>query len=318
LLVSNTSAFQTGMSFLSVNGVQFDDPASDLSMAQYAKQTGGKWIAIVTDWFQDNINSTSIAPSRQTSNGGIIHAIKQAKRLGLKVMLKPHVDLSMDPGHWRGQIGTYFTNKEWDLWFLSYSIFIMHFVKIALNQRVDQLAVGTELTMTQGQVARWTALIQGIRLAVTGTPITLIYACNWASTPLFVPAWSGTLLDAIGVDGYFPIDDATGGWPHWTPLLADIATTYNKSIIFTEFGYCSMDDANIAPYNCTIEPLNLQEQANDYSYVYGNLSTQSWFQGTFPWAWGTDPKAGGPMDNGYTPQGKPLTLAVLSSYYAKL
>jgi hypothetical protein len=219
-LVVNSFAFQTGMSFLSVNSVQFDDPASDLSMAQYAKQTGGKWIALVTDWFQDNINSTSIAPGRQTTNMGIVHAIKQAKRLGLKVMLKPHVDLSKDAGHWRGQIGTYFSNKDWDLWFLSYSFFIMHFVKIALNQRVDQLAVGTELTMTQGQVARWTALIQGIRLATTGTPIELIYACNWASTPQFVPAWSGTLLDAIGVDGYFPIDQVCACLPAYSRQCA--------------------------------------------------------------------------------------------------
>jgi len=306
------------MSFLCVNGVQFDSASSDLSMGHYSKATGGKWIAIVTDWFQDNINSTTIMPNKQTTNMAIVHAINHAKRLGLKVMLKPHVDLSADPGHWRGQIGTYFSARDWDAWFLSYSFFIMHFVQIAFNHGVDQLAVGTELTATEGQTARWTALIQGIRLATKGTPLQLIYACNWAATPQFVPAWSGSLLDAIGVDGYFPIDQMTGGWSHWMPLLADIATTHNKSIVFTEFGYCSMDDADVAPYNCTQAPLNLQEQADLYEYVYGNLTTESWFQGTFPWAWGTDPKSGGTMDPGYTPQGKPLTLAVLSSYYAKL
>jgi len=287
-------------------------------MAQYSKQTSGKWIAIVTDWFQDNINSTTITPNRQTSQMAIVHAIKQAKKLGLRVMLKPHVDLSNDPGHWRGEIGTYFTTKDWDQWFLSYSFFIMHFVKIALMQRVDQLAVGTELSATEGQVARWTALIQGIRLATTGTSIQLIYACNWGSSPQFVPAWSGTLLDNIGVDAYFPIDQATGGWSHWTPILANISATYKKSIVFTEFGYCSMDDANVAPWNCTQGALNLDEQADDYSYVFGNLTTESWFQGTFPWTWVTDPKSGGLMDGGYSPQGKPKTLAVLSSYYSKL
>ncbi len=49
----------------------------------------------------------------------VTHAIAQAHALGLKVMLKPHVDVLYEDA-WRGEIGESFSEAQWQKWFASY------------------------------------------------------------------------------------------------------------------------------------------------------------------------------------------------------
>ena len=85
-------------------------------------------------------------------------AIDHAHRLGLKVMLKPQVDLSGDSSqYWRGSIGeqcspmpdaAYVGHWDrircagwWDRWFHSYGRMIRHYARLAARFDVEQLSV---------------------------------------------------------------------------------------------------------------------------------------------------------------------------------
>jgi len=93
--------------------------------------TGVEWTSLVAWQMADNINSTTIYPSSQSgitpSDDALIHAIKKAHSLGLKVMLYPHLELANDPSHWFGEIGKNFGSDQWDEWFDSYTQFISHY-----------------------------------------------------------------------------------------------------------------------------------------------------------------------------------------------
>ena len=82
-------------------------------------------------------------------------ALSQAKALGFKVMLKPHVDLLRNEhpvgDYWRGDIGgcpagsTPFTSSQWEAWFKSYSKFFLSYARLAEAEGVDMMSVNCEL-----------------------------------------------------------------------------------------------------------------------------------------------------------------------------
>lgn len=66
------------------------------------KATGANWVSIYAIVYQQNILSTAISAPEAASDANLVYTIQEAHRLGLKAMVKPHVDLSDDPNHWRG------------------------------------------------------------------------------------------------------------------------------------------------------------------------------------------------------------------------
>src|SRR3989338_10218971 len=65
---------------------------------------GVESVSILTTWYQDTANSINITASSQKtpSDSGIENIIAKAKALGMRAVLKPHVDL-LD-NSWRGNI----------------------------------------------------------------------------------------------------------------------------------------------------------------------------------------------------------------------
>lgn len=96
---------QRGMSYSSWLSGEYDGLASDRSLANLAA-TGAEWVALIVTLYQNDINSTTITahPTKTATDADLVHAIQTAHALGLKVMLKPHVDLSSDPGQWPRQM----------------------------------------------------------------------------------------------------------------------------------------------------------------------------------------------------------------------
>eukprot|EP00026_Physarum_polycephalum_P007613 Phypoly_transcript_07677.p1 GENE.Phypoly_transcript_07677~~Phypoly_transcript_07677.p1 ORF type:complete len:491 (+),score=53.79 Phypoly_transcript_07677:108-1580(+) len=294
----------------------YSSPFSDISVKELA-QTHNSWVSIVWTWYQDTMNSTEIAPETNISpsEADIAHFVQTAKSLGLKVAFKPHVDLSNDPAHWRGEIGTYFDQDQWNTWFASYQSFIYYVASVAAKLDADLLIVGTELSVTESQVDLWRATIQGIR-KIFGGP--LVYGANWS--PFNVTWWDA--LDFIGIDAYFPLSQdvnppvktLVSGWDGPMAIVSKVAKQYNKTVIFTEIGYQSRANAATAPYGVN-GPLNLLAQSNCYQAFFMAVYSQPWFQGVFWWAWGTDPNEGGQCDSEYTPHNKPAE-AILQKYYS--
>src|SRR5690349_6337368 len=103
--------------------------------------------------------STDIVPwaghgGRTVSDGALSHAINTAHRLGLRVMLKPHVDLKVATSH------TDLANLAL-AWYDSYRTFITHYAALAKTYNVELFCVGTELDGTvPGHEADWAGIVQ--------------------------------------------------------------------------------------------------------------------------------------------------------------
>lgn len=307
---------QKGISYASWWPGQYSHPDADLALTNLAA-TGTDWISLIVTQYQETISSTVISSTAATpTDADLVHVITLAHSLGLKVMLKPHVDLGDDPGHWRGQIGQSFAQTQWSVWFASYQNFINHYAQLAQTYNVEQFCVGTELSATQDQAVRWRTVITDVRSHYTGT---LTYAANWDNAVL---TWWDA-VDLIGVDAYYPlthkcdptIAELEAGWEPYVTALATLSSTWGKPIIFAEMGYRSQDCNNQHPWDWQVNgTVDLQEQADAYQAAFESVYDQSWFTGVFWWVWDTDPFAGGPCDDGYTPHNKPAE-DVLRSWY---
>jgi hypothetical protein len=322
----------------------YSDIGSDRSLEALAG-TGTNWVSLIVTWYQNDYSDTSIfALMRKTpSDDSVVHAIRTIHSLGMKVMLKPHVDLANDVhGEWRGNIEP----KDTQQWFTSYRSFILHYVQLAQAERVEQFSVGTELvsmtlpTMTQ----YWTDIIAAVRESYNGT---LVYSAN--SPPAAhqqLPEWKNIRfwdkLDYVGIDAYFPLTAEKD--PPLTELiqaykqyLDDVESwqkTVNKPILFTEIGWWSVAGTNTVPWLFNVycgpdmsgyDPSKCRpdqsEQANLYEATLETFWGRPWFQGIFWWAWFPFYTLygwgeGGPSDTSYSPHNK-LAEKVLRSWYAK-
>jgi hypothetical protein len=314
-----TFQFQKGMTYATWNADALGRAASDASLHQLA-DTNTEWVAFVPTWYQAHYNSTEIGPAAKTpTDESLIHAIQQAHDLGLKVMLKPHVDLSDDAGiSWRGEIE--FPNAEgWEAWFQSYESFILHYAQLARDQGVDLLCVGTELTSSVWHEASWRAVVAKVRSVYEG-PLT--YAANWNEEYQLVKFWDA--LDYAGLDPYFPLSEQDRPMLEeikagWQPHLAEIERwqqQIRKPVIFTELGYKSIQGAARRPWEDAIGPADVELQRDCYQAALETFWDRPWFSGVYWWHWGTHEKMGGPEHQGFTPQNKPAQ-AVVTEWFRK-
>ncbi len=297
---------QKGISYASFVSGPFTQPDADLSLGDLAG-AGANWVSLVVTGYQSAVTSTTIVSSTAIpSDSDLVHAISRAHSLGLKVMLKPHVDLANDPAHWRGQI-SFTSEADWAAWFTSYTSFMEHYADLARANGVEQFSVGTELMGTTSRSREWRAVVAAVRSRYSGP---LVYAADWAFEAMTIDWWDA--VDYIGVDAYWPltgkndptVPELVAAWEPHVADLAGLASRWGKSIIFTEIGYQSRLGANNNPAGGP-GSLDLQEQANAYQAVFESAYGQPWLAGIYWWFWGVDPFEGGPCDTGFTPHNKP-------------
>jgi len=298
-----------GISYASWYPGEYRSRDADLALGKLAA-TGARDVAIIVTQYQPTISSLTIAPTSSTpTDEDVTHAIRMAHGLGLRVMLKPHLDLSADPSHWRGDIGTGFDESQWNAWFASYENFIMHYVELAKEEHVERFCVGTELVGTRARASQWRSLIAKVRTGYSGD---LLYAANFEPHPSDISWWDA--LDFIGIDAYYPLtekDDPTtaelaAAWPPIIGRLTSLAATWHKPIVFTEIGYRSVNGANRHPWDWTAGGTwDLTEQADCYETAFRAVWNQPWFGGMYWWSWDTSALQGGPCATDYTPANKP-------------
>jgi hypothetical protein len=313
--------FQKGLNYTAWAREQLSTPESDHSLKKLAA-TGANWVAIVVFGYQQTYTSNTVTrdPSRTPADEELVHAIATAHDLGLKVMLKPHVDLRDDRDHWRGNIGEAFTSEaQWRAWFESYSAFINHYAKLAQTHSVDQFCVGTELVGTSHREADWRKVVAGVRERFAG-PIT--YAGNHGTEDVGIAWWDA--VDFIGIDAYYVLTDKTdptldelkAAWVDmgYVETMAGLAEKYDRPVLITEIGYRSADGTIKTPWDWDDLPLDLQEQADAYQAAMDVMWGQPWLAGIYWWNWEVNPQKGGLEDKGYSPHGKPAE-DVLRVYY---
>src|SRR5687768_1755296 len=295
------------------------------------KATGGNAIAFAPRWFMDVPTSNTIAPDPNLgspSDESLISAINEARRQGLRVMLRPYLDVK--DGSWRADI----TPSNPGAWFASYTAFINHYLDIAKAHGVTEFTVGVELiNMTDPKYApNWTAIIANARARYSGL---LTYSANWGKPPRIeytqITWWDK--LDYIGISAYFPLHegdsptkeqmvagwstytDHWGGTYKWIDEIKAVRDRYNKDVVFTEIGFGSYVNSPARwdqPQKTNVLDLDVQARAVDATIQA--WSTIPWFRGIYWWHWEPYVGGGGPTDTSDTLNNRPA-VQVLARWY---
>eukprot|EP01016_Furgasonia_blochmanni_P020072 TRINITY_DN2237_c0_g2_i1.p1 TRINITY_DN2237_c0_g2~~TRINITY_DN2237_c0_g2_i1.p1 ORF type:complete len:408 (-),score=62.56 TRINITY_DN2237_c0_g2_i1:167-1390(-) len=324
-----------GMTFVSGKycpNVTFGSPSAVNSLEQM-RRDGVNWVAIVVTWYMTYLNSTDIQPLYEPlystyytflteKDEDLEYIINVAHDKGMKVMLKPHIDITSesDPGIWRGDIGRAFkTDKQWAAWFQSYTQFIVKYAEMAQRLNVEMFSTSCELINASPREKEWRKVVAAVRDVYAGK---LVDSANWGwlngrGEDVDKRWWDA--VDIIGIDAYYPIvpdnasatlDDYMSAWELYFPRFVNLTKTFNRPLIFSEIGYCSgVCKRNYKP-NATEQTM----QARHYQAVLEVFQDQDYFEGMFWWAWNSDFAFGGDNDNCISPQWKQAE-DVLRKYY---
>jgi hypothetical protein len=285
-------------------------PSNDQLKALAA--TGASWVALTpTLYVRDRRDSVVAATTSTPSDESLRAAIRAARALGLKVMLKPHVDVLS------GGARAWIEPKDAARWFATYRVYLLGYARLAREEGCSMFVVGTELALleTPNHWGAWRRLIAEVRAEYPG-PLT--YAANWHSAEL-VGFWRD--LDYIGIDAYYPV---IGGKNRtllrlgWMPIVSGVhalSAAFGRPVIFTEFGLASQKGANIRPWDYSdFGALDLGVQDAYVRTFLDAFVSKSWVAGFLNWAWDENP--GGPSDKSMSLRGKPAMEAFTGLFRA--
>ncbi len=310
--------FQKGVGYVTWSQKGYMSPSSDESMTKLS-ELGGNWVSILITWYQTTPWSGDIHKTDKTpSDESVVHAIKKAHELGLKVMLKLHLDLlDKSDGSWRGEIGATDV-KEWKDWFEKYEDFINYYAKIANKEGAEMICVGTELSTSAGVKGYlWRDLIKHIRKRYKGA---LTYAAHWDR---YADLRFWDLLDYVGINAYFPLsedmaptyEELKTNWTRWVEEIEEFYAVIGKPIIFPEIGCSSADGAAIRPWeHVPRTEVNLKLQEDYYRALLDIFWDKEWFYGLYWWYWGTNTNMGGDYNRGFSPQNKPAEKVIKEGF----
>ncbi len=297
--------FQKGVVYTSWSTSELSGPTSDASL-EYLSRLGVKHVALMVVWYQPDIEAKEMVfdEKKTVSDEAIIHAVNVCHKLGMKVRLKPHVDVQNEEAR-QNIIAS-------EVWFDAYKKYIVRYAELAQKCNIELFSVGTELANTSIEQwhARWSDIIRAVRAAYKGP---LAYDSNWDEFQT-VSFWKE--VDYIGMDAYFPITNSNDptkeqlieGWKSRADEIEGWMKSANLSdmpVIFTEIGYDAVDGSNTQPWRILPTLANAkedqQEQADCLDSMMIVLSTRGWFKGFYWWNYFPRPDLG-PM--GYTLRGK--------------
>jgi hypothetical protein len=294
---------------------------SNYDVCNELNELGANWFAICPFGIMKTRSTDFVYNSALNYYGdkgeGLIEQIRNAKKVGLKICIKPHLYMRGE-----GWLGEYDPGKsKWPVWEGNYRAYLLFLAELGQREKVDLILLGTECKTSVNQRPQfWNNLIDSVRAVYSGE---LSYAANWDNYQT-VPFWEK--LDFISIDAYFPlskkktptVDEIEKAWMPINQKLADFSASKNKKIIFTEYGYRSTDNAAgqqwLIESRSKMELVNLEAQEHAYQGFYNSVWGQDWFAGGFIWKWYQVSNAGGLLDADYTPQNKPVISIIRKIY----
>lgn len=288
-------------------------------------EVGASWIAVVPYAFTRRGTPTvryAVAGWQWWGERpeGACETIRLAHAAGLRVMLKPQLYV---PGSWTGDLA-FNNDQDWQQWEEQYARYILDMARIADSLGVELFCIGTEFrTAIALRPAFWSALIAQVRQTYRG-PLT--YSANWDDWEA-VPFWQH--LDYIGLSAYFPLVEADTpqveqiktAWKPHVQRLRDFSQRWQKPVLFTEFGYLSVNGAGGRTWelekNIQRLPVNELAQANCLEALLATFQIEPWWAGGFLWKWFPHMRGHeGYPERDYTPQGK-LAEQTLRQWYRR-
>lgn len=277
-------------------------------------EVGATWIGIAFAALQERAQSTEIpfedAPT--VTDDEVRWAIRQAKAQGLKVCLKPVVNVA--DGTWRAFIG--FFDKEvpgepsWREWFASYETFIVHYARIAEAEGCEMLCIGCEMVQTDSREAEWRALIASVRDVYSGL---VTYNCDKYQEG-HVTWWDA--VDIVSSSGYYPM----GSWEAQLDRIEKVVEASGKPFFFMEAGCPSRDTSPAKPNDwALVGKPSESAQADYYRDMFEACGRRDWVQGFMLWDWPARlyDRADAAANDDYCPYGKEAASVIRAEYEAR-
>ncbi|MDO8107267.1 1,4-beta-xylanase [Isoptericola sp. b441] len=270
------------------------------------------WVVLAYAALQDTAQSTQIhwqdAPA--LTDDDVRSAVAQARSLGLKVCLKPTVNVA--DGTWRAHIGFFDRDvpgePTWDEWFDSYDRYILHHARLAEELGAEMFAIGCELVRADAQEGRWRRLAARVREAYSG-PIT--YNCDKYQEDRLT-WWDA--VDVISSSGYYP----TGTWDQNLARIRAVAEQHAQEFVFLEAGCPSRDTSPQRPNDWSLPGTpDEQAQADYLEEMFTALAREPWVRGVALWDWPPElyPPSQAATNGDYCVYGK-VGAAVVARHFA--
>ncbi len=268
---------------------------------------GVRQVAIVPTWYMDDASDPTVAPDpdRSPSDASVSALISAAHAQGMRVLLKPHVDV--EDGTFRGEIAP----SDPATWWTTYEGMTDHYATLAQRSGAEAMTVGVELKSMSPDTAAFEQVIAGVRERFHGV---LTYAANWDEVDN-VGFWGD--LDAVGVDAYYPLATAPGASVAdlvraWQPIvghLVGLAASLGKPLVLTELGYATRPDAAVDPSGAgksdAADDLDAQSTAYEAAlraWQHSGVDSIYW------WDWPADPNEA--LGDPYTPRNRPAAQMI--------
>ena len=306
-----------------INGLSFvasNNPIS-IEAIEPVLNINANWVAVMPFGFLKSEHDTEIIYNSKRqwwgeTKVGAAKTIQAFQNQKIKVMLKPQIWIPN--GGFTGNI-IMNSDADWRILEKNYERFILDYAQLAADNNVAIFCIGTELhNFVLMRTSYWKLLIVKIKDIFKGK---ITYAENWDTFDK-VPFLAA--LDYIGIDAYFPLSSEKSPSLKtlinaWNPIKKRIkllSNSYNKPILFTEFGYQSKDFATDKPWDHSAnQKVNLELQAVGLQSFFMQFWNEKWCSGGFLWKWydGHD-AAGGLSNTDYTVQNKPAQELVSNRF----
>lgn len=297
-----------GYALLPAEGKAIDADETLGQMAAMAR-AGARWVVLRIELVQPLGNSSELPPAADEAEriNALRRAIQAAREANLSVMLRPMV--RCEDGTHRERISP----PQVEAWMASYQRALRPYARMAEEERVALLAVGSNLSGFQGD-ASWMTLIKALRQDFSGN-LTYCASANPAAGFRQVLFWEA--LDCVGIDAFFPLSNEDHPSLEtlevaWRTVSEDLAAWHKQNgqrpILFTALGCPRLLGAAAAPAALNLDAPDDEALPGLVAEAFFNVvAKQPWLLGALWHAW----SGGGKRQAPYTVQGTP-TEAVLN------
>ena len=293
-------------------GLFAEDPGwSYKPLLEEIRGLGADHVELVVAWYQNDVSSTEIGdhPRYTAPPSAIRRAIREAHQAHLSVLLFPIVRLNEQrhSDEWRGTLKP--TDRA--AWFASYQKKLLSLAKLASEEKVEELSIGSELSTLDGDHDSWSPIVKSVRAQFSGA---LTYSGNWDH---FQKVAIYDLVDHIGLCGYFAlggstVEELTRSWRDLRAELERFSRKHARPLLFTEIGYLSQRGAAAWPWDeGAKKDVDLDEQRRCYAAFCRTWRDAPQLAGVYFWNWYG---WGGNSSRGYTPRGKPAAEEIRSYF----
>jgi len=291
-----------------------------------ARRLGATWVSVTPFGRVWNLTPSGVSLTFEqpfkVNRDAVKRAVAQAHAEGLKVLIVPH--LWVETGDWRALIDPA-TDEDWERWARSYHGFLREWALVAKESGAEMFSLGVELRsfVTTARASRFLPIVRDIRRLYPGL---LTYAANWDDVDRTVILGE---LDVIGLNAFYPLAEREGaeltelaaGGRKIAERLRELAESWGKPVVFTEFGYTTRRDPAVRPWEWpeALKNVVIDEvaQANAYRALLSAFVDEPWFAGFFVWRYYADPDdVSQEAEWGFSPRGKLAELVLHDAFAA--